>query len=95
MFKIKHPFCDKFLSFKYDTKYYAKSRIVWYFNDEKTWSSLTFDNMDEAVESGASAIEDTKALISELYNSGDDWSEEIQRLKHFKNMVMKAKIIKV
>lgn len=40
MFKIKHPFCDKYLAFKYDSRYYASSRRVWYFNDERTWGSV-------------------------------------------------------
>lgn len=93
MFKIKHPFCDKYLSFKYDSRYYANSRRVWYFNDERTWSSVEAKDLDEAVKLGSEAVSETKKLISELYDSGDDWTEEISRLKHLKQMLLKAKII--
>ena len=93
MFKIKHPFCDKYLAFKYDSRYYASSRRVWYFNDERTWGSLEVKDMNEAVKFGSDAVSETKKLITELYDSGDDWSEEIRRLKHLKQMILKAKIV--
>ena len=63
MFKIKHPFCDKYLAFKYDSRYYASSRRVWYFNDERTWGSLEAKDMNEAVEFGSDAVSETKKLI--------------------------------
>lgn len=93
MFKIKHPFCDKYLAFKYDSRYYASSRRVWYFNDERTWGSLEAKDMNEAVKFGSDAVSETKKLITELCDSGDDWSEEIRRLKHLKQMILKAKIV--
>ena len=93
MFKIKHPFCEKYLSFYYDKKYYCKSRRIWYFNDEKEWDSLEAKDMTEAVKFGSEAVSETKKLITELYDSGDDWTEEISRLKHLKQMLLKAKII--
>lgn len=93
MFKIKHPFCDKYLAFKYDSRYYASSRRVWYFNDERTWSSLEAKDMNEAVKFGSDAVSETKKLITELYDSGDNWAEEIRRLKHLKQMLLKAKIV--
>lgn len=93
MFKIKHPFCDKYLAFKYDSRYYAGSRRVWYFNDERTWGSLEAKDMNEAVKFDSDAVSETKKLITELYNSGDDWTEEIRRLKHLKQMLLKAKIV--
>lgn len=93
MFKIKHPFCDKYLAFKYDSRYYASSRRVWYFNDERTWGSLEAKDMNEAVKFGSDAVSETKKLITELYDSGDNWTEEIRRLKHLKQMILKAKIV--
>lgn len=93
MFKIKHPFCDKYLAFKYDSRYYASSRRVWYFNDERTWGSLEAKDMNEAVKFGSDAVSETKKLITELYESGGDWAEEIRRLKHLKQMLLKAKIV--
>lgn len=93
MFKIKHPFCDKYLAFKYDSRYYASSCRVWYFNDERTWGSLEAKDMNEAVKFGSDAVSETKKLITELYDSGDDWAEEIRRLKHLKQMLLKAKIV--
>ena len=93
MFKIKHPFCDKYLAFKYDSRYYASSRRVWYFNDERTWGSLEAKDMNKAVKLGSDAVSETKKLITELYDSGDDWAEEIRRLKHLKQMLLKAKIV--
>lgn len=93
MFKIKHPFCDKYLAFKYDSRYYASSRRVWYFNDERTWGSLEAKDMNEAVKFGSDAVSETKKLTTELYDSGDNWAEEIRRLKHLKQMLLKAKIV--
>ena len=49
--------------------------------------------MNEAVEFGSDAVSETKKLITELYESGDDWAEEIRRLKHPKQMLLKAKIV--
>ena len=93
MFKIKHPFCDKYPAFKYDSRYYVSSRRVWYFNDERTWGSLEAKDMNEAVKFGSDAVSETKKLITELYDSGDNWAEEIRRLKHLKQMLLKAKIV--
>lgn len=95
MFKIKHPFCEKYLCFHYDKKYYCKNRRIWYFTDEKMWSGLETNSLEEAVKIGSEAVTETKKLITELYDSGDDWTEEISKLKHLKSMLMKAKILEV
>ena len=95
MYKIKHPFCDKYLSFCYDKKYYCKDRRIWYFTDEKTFTGFETNNLDEAVKIGSEAVAETKKLIIELYDSGDDWTQEISKLKHLKSMLMKAKVIEV
>ena len=95
MFKIKHPFCEKYLGFYYDKKYYCKSRRIWYFTDEKTWTGLDANNQAEAVNIGKDAVDELRKLITELYDSGDDWSSEISKLKHLKQMILKSKIVEV